>query len=47
MELLAIADKKAAAYVEVVRKLNDARQRSLEYKVSPSTYHTFVTRFIY
>lgn len=47
MELLAIADKKAAAYVEVVRKLNDARQRSLEYKVSPSTYHTFVTQFIY
>ncbi|KAL7607533.1 hypothetical protein Lser_V15G19583 [Lactuca serriola] len=32
MELLAIADKKAATYVEVVRKLNDARQRSLEYK---------------
>ncbi|CAI9297640.1 unnamed protein product [Lactuca saligna] len=32
MELLAIADKKAAAYAEVVRKLNDARQRSLEYK---------------
>lgn len=32
MELLAIADKKAAAYAEVVRNLNDARQRSLEYK---------------
>ncbi|CAI9303219.1 unnamed protein product [Lactuca saligna] len=32
MELLAIVDKKAATYVQVVRKLNDARKRSLEYK---------------